>query len=204
MVAESNRQRKGSAQTRQNTRHCFLRCAALLHQHRHKMCHDFAVGIAFEVTPGFAQFGAQFLEIFDDAIVDQSHMVRSVRVGILGGGRTVRGPARMGNTDLTGGRMVRQFHDQVVELPLGPATDQLAVLNRADTGAVVAAVFHPAHPVDKTLRNGLVADNTDNSAHGSHSPNSYASGALAVLARQSIGAANCSATLRSNLLPTTW
>src|SRR3546814_19899116 len=62
--------------------------------------------------------------------------------------------------------MGREFLDQIGEFPFGAATDQRAVLDRADPGRIIAAIFHAAQPVDEAIRHLILADDSDDSAHG--------------------------------------
>src|SRR3546814_9668900 len=63
--------------------------------------------------------------------------------------------------------MGREFLDQIGEFPFGAATDQRAVLDRADPGRIIAAIFHAAQPVDEAIRHLILADDSDDSAHRS-------------------------------------
>jgi hypothetical protein len=62
----------------------------------------FGVGLALEHVAERGQFGAQFVVVFDDAVVDQRdarlfRRRREVRVGVVRGRRAVRGPAGVGD-----------------------------------------------------------------------------------------------------------
>jgi transcriptional regulator with AAA-type ATPase domain len=62
--------------------------------------------------------------------------------------------------------MAGEFLDEIIELPLGAAADQLAVLDRANARRVIAAILHAPQPVDEAIRHLGLADNSDDSAHG--------------------------------------
>ena len=62
-------------------------------------------------------------------------------------------------------RIALELERQIVELAFGAAADQLAIVERADAGAVVAAIFHPPEAVDQPLRDFGFSDNSDDSAH---------------------------------------
>ena len=62
--------------------------------------------------------------------------------------------------------LTREFADQPIELARRAAADQLAVMDRADPGAVIAAILHPPEAIDQPLRDLFLADDTDDSAHG--------------------------------------
>ena len=196
MVAEGDRQRKGTAQARQHSGDGFLRTAARFDQPRHEMRDHFAIGIAFERAAIGAQFGAQFLIVLDDSIVHQRHLPGRMRMRILRGRRAVRGPARMRDAGVTGGGVVRQFDHQIVELALGAPADQFALVERADPGAVIAAVFHPAQAIDQPFCNGFCPDDPDNSAHAPYSPIGCVARDLAVPDGQSIGPAEWARAVR--------
>jgi hypothetical protein len=54
---------------------------------------DLGIGLALEDAALGGQLGLQLGEVLDDAVVDQAHPSRPVRVGIGLGGRPVGGPA---------------------------------------------------------------------------------------------------------------
>ena len=147
------------------------------------MRHHLTIGVALQSTTCIAQFGAQFLEVFDDTVVNERYVLGSMWMGVLRGRRPVRCPASMSNSDLARGRIVRQFRNEVVELAFGSTANERALMYRAYPGAIVSAVFHPAQTIDEALRHGFVADNTDNSAHGLHTPISAA--------RRSLSGSHC-------------
>src|SRR3546814_1185790 len=71
------------------------------------MSDHFSVGLAFEYIAGRLQFGAQFVVVFDNAVVNQGNacrpfaLSRKMGMGIVGGGRAMRGPTGMGDTGKT-------------------------------------------------------------------------------------------------------
>ena len=71
---------------------------------------------------------------------------------IVGGWRTVCRPASVSDADIAGRVIVFQHCDQIGELALGPAADQLAAVNRANPSAVIATIFHPFQSVDQAIR----------------------------------------------------
>src|SRR3546814_20246887 len=91
---------------------------------------------------------AQRLEILDDAVVHECNLARGVRVRVARRRRAVRRPAGVGDTHRARRGMGREFLDQIGEFPFCAATDQRAVLARADPGRIIAARFTPAHPAD--------------------------------------------------------
>ena len=59
-----------------------------------------------------------------------------------------------------GAGLLHQFGDQIVELAFGAAADQRAVVERADPGAVIAAIFHAAQAVDQPIGYRFLANDT--------------------------------------------
>jgi len=130
---------------------------------------DLGIGIALEAAPARGQRLAQRPEILDDAVVDERHLTRRVRVGVVRRRRAVRRPACVGDADGPRRRMRGQFLDESAQLAFGPTADQFAALDRADARRVITAIFHPPESVDKAVRHGGLADNSDDSAHGRQS-----------------------------------
>jgi len=124
-----------------------------------------AVGFAFERASLGKQFVAQRLVVLDDAVVDQRDFVRRVRVRVAGRGGAVRRPAGVGYADGAGRGMRGELAHEIGQLALSAAADHLAAGECAGARAVVATVFHPPEPVDKAVRDGLLADDADDAAH---------------------------------------
>ena len=74
-------------------------------------------------------------------------------------------PASMRDADVTGRGIAGEHLDQIGELAFGPTSLEFPAIDNAQTRAVVAAIFHPPEAIDKPLGNGLLSDNSDNSAH---------------------------------------
>ena len=126
---------------------------------------DLAVGFALELATACRERLAQLAEILDDPVVDQRQLSRRVGVGVGRGRGAVRRPAGMRDTRRARRRIARQLDDQVAELTGSAPADELAAVDRADPGAVIAAVFHPPQAVDQTIRHLFPADDTDDAAH---------------------------------------
>ena len=93
-----------------------------------------------------------------------------VRVGVADGRRAMRRPARVGDADVAVQRMrLRSSRGEIVELALGAAPLELAVVDRADAGGIIAAIFEPLEAVEQPLRDVRLADDPDNSAHHAYS-----------------------------------
>ena len=170
MSAKGDRQREGTAQTRQHGLDRVLRVRPVLDLAREQMRDHFGVGIAFQHAAFAAQFGAQFLVVLDDAVVHHREMLGRVRVGILLVRSAVGRPAGMRDPDLSRRGTVLQFLDQIGELAFGAAAHEIAVMDGADPRAVIAAIFHPPEAVDEPIRDRAAADDTDDSAHGGKGP----------------------------------
>ncbi len=137
---------------------------------RDQMCHDLGVGLALEGASLGDEFVAQRLEILDDAVVYERDLAGRMRVGIVLRRRAVRGPAGVGDADQAGQRFRIQLARQIVELAFGAAAFELAVVDRADAGRVIAAIFEPPQPGHQPLRNVFLAHNADNAAHRPYAP----------------------------------
>ena len=131
-----------------------------------EMRDDLGVGLALELAAARDQLLAQRLEVLDDAVVDQRDSAGRVRMGIVGGRRAVGRPAGVGDADRSAGAGRSPARaTRLSSLPFGAAADQLAIVDGADAGAVVAAIFHPLEPVDQPLRDQRFPDNRNDPAH---------------------------------------
>src|SRR4051812_16372651 len=88
-----------------------------------------------------------------------------MRVGIADGRRAMRRPPGVRNSGRAVERLRRQLSRQVVELALGPPPLELPVLDRADAGGIITAIFEPLEAVEQPLRHVGPADNSNDSAH---------------------------------------
>ncbi len=165
MVAEGDGQRKGTAQARQHLLHCILWRQARLDLPAEQMDHGLGIGFAFEDPAIGDKFVAQLLEILDNPVVDKRDMRGRMWVGIALGRGPMRGPARMRDTGDTSSGVARQFLDQVFQLALSPATQQLAFVDGTQARAVIAAILHAPEAVEQPRHNVTLTDNPDNSAH---------------------------------------
>ena len=131
------------------------------------MPNHFGVRFAFELAAFSHQFVAERLEILDDAIVYQRDRSNDMRMGIAHCGRAMCRPARVGNARAPVKRMGSKLSSEVLELALCASPNQLTILDRADPGRVIAAIFEALQPIEQALGNITFPDNSDNSAHGS-------------------------------------
>src|SRR5690606_1331640 len=166
MRAKSDRKRERSAQLRQDLAHRILRRFPGFNLFGNKVGNDFGVGFALETTPPRKQRITQWLEIFDDAVVNQGNLGSGVRVGVVRGGCAVRRPASMRDADCARSGIALEFDPEVGQLALRTAADELPSLPGADSRAVVSTIFHPPEAIDEPVGDRLLADDADNSAHG--------------------------------------
>ncbi len=129
------------------------------------MSDDFRIRFAFIDAIFTLQLVAQGLVVFDDAIVDQRQFGGCMRMCIGCCWRAMGRPARVRNADISGKRPIGKHLDQIGKLAFGAAPVQRAIVNRAKPGAVIAAIFHPLEPVDQTISDRCIRNDTNNSAH---------------------------------------
>ena len=115
----------------------------------HQVRDHFAVGFAQEFAAVGDQLVAQRLEILDDAVVDQRHRPGDVRMGIVDRRRAMCRPARMRNPGVAVQLVRGELAREIVELALGTAALELAVLHGADAGRVIAAIFERFRPSNR-------------------------------------------------------
>ena len=77
----------------------------------------------------------------------------------------MRRPARMADADGSGQGLAGKFFGEPVQLAFGAAAFDMAVGQRGDAGAVIAAIFEAPQTVDKQRSRRALAQNSDNSAH---------------------------------------
>ena len=179
MLAKGNREREGAAQARQHIAHRFDRIGPGLDLGGDQVGDDFGIGLALEHPACRCQFGTQFLVVLDDAVVDDRDLAGGVGVGIGRSRRAVGGPAGVGDADDAGRGIAGQHRSEIGKLALGPATHQRTIVQRADPGAVIAAILHPLEAVDQPVGHAGRAHDPDNSAHSSRWSYIVVSAALA-------------------------
>ena len=86
-------------------------------------------------------------------------------MGIPDGGRAVRRPAGVGDSGCAVERLRLELAREILELALGAAALELAMVDRADARRVIAAIFEPLEAVEQPLRDVGPSDNPDNPAH---------------------------------------
>ena len=163
--AESDGERKGPAQARQYRAHRRHRIGPALDLGRDQVGDNLAIGLALEHAPLGGEFGAQLLEVLDDAVVDNRHLARRMRVGVGCGRRAVGGPTGVGDADIARCRIAGKHCHQIGKPSFRPPPHQRTIMKRADPGAVIAAIFHALEPVDQAVGNAALADDPDDAAH---------------------------------------
>ena len=175
MVAEEESDGEGALQARQDGRDCVLRRRSAFDLASDEMGDDFGVRLALELAAVGDELLAQRLEVLDDAVVDDRHRPDDVRMGIVDGRSAVGRPARVRDADGAAERLSAQLAREVVELSLGAAAGEVALIDRADAGAVIAAIFEALQAIEQALRNDFLADNSNDPAHApSRIPNNPA------------------------------
>jgi hypothetical protein len=62
-------------------------------------------------------------------------------------------------------RLGREHVREILQFALGTAPDQFAMIDRADPGGVIAAIFEALEPVEQPLRDVAPADYANDSTH---------------------------------------
>src|SRR6185369_10485770 len=136
MFAEQESDGESACEPRKHGRDGVLRVRSAFDFARDKVPDDLGVRLAFE-GPAFGdELVAERLEILDDAVVDERNLANDVRVSVADGRSAVGRPARVGDSgdavQWTGRKLARE----ILELALGAAADELAILDRANAGRV--------------------------------------------------------------------
>ena len=119
--------------------------------------------------PSASSSVAQFAEILDDAVMDDGDVVGEMRMRVGLVGHAMRRPAGVADADTAFERRRFQPGFEIDQLALGAAAVEMAVFDRGDAGRIIAAIFEPLQRVDDQGRDGLLADDADNSAHSANS-----------------------------------
>ena len=165
MIAKRDCQRKRAAQAGKHIGDSFTRSFSVFDPARDQVGNHFAVGVAFQLATVSCQFGLEFLEILDDPIVHQGDLIGGMRMRIFGCRCAVRCPARMCDPDIAGRIIAFQHGYQIGELAFCPAAHERAIVDRANPGTVITAIFHALETIDQPVCHWLIADDPDNSAH---------------------------------------
>ncbi|MNV02766.1 hypothetical protein D3C71_930060 [compost metagenome] len=137
----------------------------------HQVRDDFGVGLAFkDITHGL-QLGAQFVVVFDDAVVDQRDarlfiaQAREVRVGVMRGGHAVGGPAGVGDAGETLHLVLGDLIGQLGHALRAARAAQMAVGVDGDAARVIAAIFQALQAFNQDRGDVALGDGANNAAH---------------------------------------
>jgi hypothetical protein len=132
---------------------------------------DFGVGLAFEDVARGLEFGAQLIVVLDDAIVDQGNarfvvaQAREVRMGVVGGGHAMGGPAGVGDAGEALQLVLRDLFGQFGHALRAARAAQVAVGVDGDAAGIVAAVFQALQAFDQDRGDVALGDGANNAAH---------------------------------------
>jgi hypothetical protein len=143
MAREDHRQRIGAFQPAECRARRGDRIHAALEVEIDELRHRLGVGLGGELLAGRLKFGAQLGVVLDDAVVHDRNARGAVRMRVALGRSAVRRPARMADAGGAAQWQTIERGGEVAELALGAAALDVAVDQRRDTGAVVAAIFQP-------------------------------------------------------------
>jgi hypothetical protein len=71
----------------------------------------------------------------------------------------------MGDANGPAERLLSQLPRKIVELSFGSTPNQLAMIDRADAGTVITAIFETLQTVEQALSDLTFTDNSNDSAH---------------------------------------
>ena len=141
--------------------------------------HRLGVGLGLEHVALGGQRLAQLLEVLDDAVVHDGDALVHVRVGVALDRLAVGRPARMAEAGVPLQRMVGEPQLQVLELALGAAAVEMAVLDGGNARRIIAAILEPPQRVDEVARHRLLPEDADDAAHALSLLRPHCSDALA-------------------------
>jgi hypothetical protein len=165
LALDQHRQRIGAGQPVQHALEGDQRVIGLGQFAVQQVGDHLGVGLALEGMAFRDQLGLQLGEILDDAVVDQRHPARLVRVGVGRGRCAVGGPAGVADADGGVQRLGGQHSLQLADLALGPAAFDLAVDQRGHPGGVIAPVFQSLQAVDQTGNRRADTRHANDAAH---------------------------------------
>ncbi len=149
---------------------------------------DLGVRLALKHVAERAQLGLELDVVLDDAVVDDGHRPRPVRVCVVLGRRPVGRPAGVPHAGAPVDGRLRQALDEVRELPLGPPRQELPVpVHHREPSRVIAAILEPPQPVDDELRAQLRSHVPHDATHQPFSSSLAAAAAFARRFAASLG-----------------
>ncbi|MNS64507.1 hypothetical protein D3C72_976380 [compost metagenome] len=134
------------------------------------------VGLGLELDAAGHELGFQLNEVLDDAVVHHHQITRGVgvRVGVVGGGAAVGGPAGVADALRAHGRVGGELGFQVAQFADLAAQIERARVRDGDAGRVIAPVLQALEALHQDLGSGLLPDVTDDSTHKRSIPQSVA------------------------------
>src|SRR4029453_9205689 len=138
---------------------------SLLDFPRDQMTNNFGIRLALELAALREKLIAQRLEILDESIVYQGHRANDVRVCVADRRRAVGRPACVGYAGDAVERVRLKLARQIIELAFRSPPFEPAIIDCADAGRIVAAIFQPLEAVEQPLSDIGLPDDSNNSAH---------------------------------------
>ncbi|EHM55865.1 hypothetical protein HMPREF9080_00374 [Cardiobacterium valvarum F0432] len=128
---------------------------------------DFSVGVAVEGVAARAQLVADFLVVFDDAVVDDGDAIAAhMRVGIPFAWHAVRRPAGVGNAARAAELLFLYFGDEARHFTDGAAALNAAIVIDGESCRVIAAIFEAFQAFEQDGGDVAFSNAGDDSAHG--------------------------------------
>ncbi len=165
LAGEDDGEREGATQLLQRRLGRLDRRQASIEIVADEVQHRLGVGLGLKGVALGAELVAQLLKVLDDAVVHDGNAIVHVRVGVALHRLAVRRPARMAEARAALQGMVGKPQLQVLELALGAAPIEMAVLDGGNARGVVAAILEPAQRVDDLARHRLLPENADDATH---------------------------------------
>ena len=165
LAVEQERQRESPMQPRQAGLHGANRIVHSVQFTRHELRHDLRVRLGLEANAIGLEFLAQFAEVLDDAVMDDCELVGRMRVGV-GVRRPPMGrPARVADADAPFQRLFRQARFQVAQFAGRSPPLEMSLLERRDSGGIIAAVFETLQRFHDQGSHRRPAQDSNDAAH---------------------------------------
>ena len=178
MPGEGQHQRVGAVQPPERFARCVHRGHAALEQQVEELGYGFRVRLGLELLALVLQFGPQLRVVFDDSVVHHRDAPGAVGVGVAFRGRAVGGPARVAYARRARQRCGVQGVRQVVELAGCAAPLDVAVDQRGNARAVIAAILQAPQGIQENGSRRALPDHADDAAHA-NDPLSHVAGSCA-------------------------
>ena len=133
---------------------------------------DLRVRLGAELAPCLGELVPQGFEVFDDAVVDQRHVLaRHVRVRVALAGDAMRRPSGVSDAAGSAQRLGRERVGEDPHLALGPVPPDASVdPEDGDAGGVVSTVFEAPQALHQDRDDVALSDRSDDSTHAGYSP----------------------------------